>query len=222
MPQTSPSSSRASPEPGPGFPIDRVICINLDRRADRWADFLASAAPHIPANRIERFSAFDAQNLLIPSWWKGTPGGYACTLSHRFAISRAFAAGAESALIFEDDAMLAPDFGARLPAFMSSVPQDWHLLYLGGQHRVRFKPFPVCDGVVRCRHTIRMHAYVVHRRGAQVVHDHIARTPRICDQALADIHPRLPTYAPTRWMAAQRADFSDVESRKHQKDRWWE
>ena len=204
------------------MPFDRVVCINLDRRPDRWASFQQSAAPHIPADRIHRYSAFDAQKLLIPSWWNGTPGGYACTLSHRFAIAETFAAGAESALFFEDDALLAPDFASRLAQLMLAVPADWQLLYLGGQHRPRFKPLPVADGVVRCRQTIRMHAYALHRRGAQVVHDHIARTPRICDQALADINPRLPAYAPSRWMVAQRADFSDVESRRHEKDRWWE
>lgn len=204
------------------IPFDRIICINLDRRPDRWEGFLASATPHIPRERIERFSAFDAQKLLVPAWWHGTPGGYACTLSHRFAIAQAFAGGAETALLFEDDALLADDFAARLSAFVREVPADWQLLYLGGQHRPRYRPFPVSEGVARCRHTIRMHAYVVHRRGAQMVHDHIAKTPKICDQALADINPRLPTYAPTRWMVAQRADFSDVESRRHEKDRWWE
>ena len=130
--------------------------------------------------------------------------------------------GARSALFFEDDALLAPDFGPRLGAFLGAVPGDWHMLYLGGQHRPRFGPLPVCEGVVRCRQTIRMHAYAVHERGARAVHDHLARAAKICDQALADLHPRLPTYAPTRWMAAQRADFSDVESRRHEKDRWWE
>lgn len=204
------------------LPFDRIVCINLDRRADRWEGFLRTATPHIPPERIERFSAFDAQKLLIPSWWNGTPGGYACTLSHRFAIAQAFAGGAETALFFEDDALLAPDFGARVGAFLRVVPADWHLLYLGGQHRPRFRPLPVGEGVVRCRQTIRMHAYVVHRRGAAAIHDHLARTTKICDQALADINGRFPTYAPDRWMAAQRADFSDVESRRHEQDRWWE
>lgn len=206
----------------PSFPFDRVVCINLDRRTDRWERFLESAAPHLGRERIERFSAFDARELLSPSWWRGTPGGYACTLSHRMAIARVFGSGARSALFFEDDALLAPDFGPRLGAFLGAVPGDWHMLYLGGQHRPRFGPLPVCEGVVRCRQTIRMHAYAVHERGARAVHDHLARAAKICDQALADLHPRLPTYAPTRWMAAQRADFSDVESRRHEKDRWWE
>lgn len=217
-----PEPSDSSRSKAVGVPFDRVICINLDRRPDRWEGFLASAAAHIPPDRVERFSAFDAQKLMIPSWWNGTPGGYACTLSHRFAIAGAFAGPGESALIFEDDAKLAPDFGERLGSLMAQVPLDWHLLYLGGQHRPRFRPLPAAEGVVRCRHTIRMHAYAVHRRGAAVVHDLLARTPKICDQALADIHPRLPTYAPMRWMVAQRADFSDVESRRHEKDRWWE
>lgn len=205
-----------------GVPFDRVLCINLDRRADRWQGFLASATAHIPAERIERFSAFDARASLVPTWWNGTPGGYGATMSHRQLIGQVFASGAESALIFEDDAMLAPDFGARLGAFMARVPGDWQMLYLGGQHRPRFKPLPVAEGVVRCRHTIRMHGFAVHRRGAQAVFDRLSRTSKICDQAVADLHPRVVTYAPTRWMVAQRANFSDVESRRHEKDRWWE
>ncbi|MCA9288215.1 MAG: glycosyltransferase family 25 protein [Phycisphaerales bacterium] len=217
--QPAPAQPPASPV---GIPFDRVLCINLDRRPDRWEGFLAFATPHIPADRIERFPAFDAQCLLTPSWWTGTPGGYACTLSHRFAIAKVFAEGAETALIFEDDAMLAPDFGDRLTAFRAEVPSDWQLLYLGGQHRPRSRPAPVSPGVVRCLGTFRMHAYVLHRSGAALVHDEMAKTRKICDQKLADLNPRLPAYAPKHWMVAQRADFSDVESRRHGKDRWWD
>jgi len=211
-----------SPPPNtPALPFDRILCINLDRRPDRWQGFLASATPHIPHQRLERFPALDAQTMLIPSWWRGTPGAYACMLSHRFAISCSFAAGADSVLIFEDDALLSPDFAAGLAAFLPAVPPDWQMLYLGGQHRPQFKPYPAAPGVLRCRHTIRLHAYAVHRRGAPLVHDCLARTAKDCDQALADLHPRLATYAPSRWLVAQRADFSDVESRRHPKDRWW-
>jgi len=204
------------------FPFDRILCINLDRRPDRWQSFLASATPHLPPDRIQRFSAIDAQNSLIPSWWTHPAGAYACALSHRLALAQALAGPAHSVLIFEDDALLAPDFSTRLADLMPRVPADWRLLFLGGQHKRRYPPFAVAPGIVRCRHTIRMHAYAVHRRGALRVHDHISRTAKPVDQALADIMPKLPTYAPDRWLVAQRADFSDVESRRHEQDRWWD
>lgn len=202
--------------------FDRIVCINLDRRPDRWKLFLESASPHIPSERIERFSAIDAKHCLIPSWWTHPAGAYAAAISHRLALSRAMAAGAQTVLIFEDDALFAPDFSARLADLYPRVPADWHLLLLGGQHKRRYPPFPVAPGVVRCRHTIRMHAYAVHRRGVIRVHDRISATTKPVDQALADIMPKLPAYAPDRWMVAQRADFSDIESRRHEQTRWWD
>lgn len=203
--------------------FDRIVCINLDRRPDRWGQFLDSAAGHLPRERITRFSAVDAQRVLTPTWWEDTPGGWACSLSHRQVISDAAVAGAETLLVFEDDALLANDFGERLEAFLSRVPEDWYGLWLGGQHGPRFPPEPVTEGVVRCRRTIRMHAYALHARAYQLVYDQICWETRISDQAVADLHRKHPHfYAPTRFMVAQRASFSDVEAREHTDDRWWE
>lgn len=207
--------------PDPAAHFERIVCINLDRRPDRWASFVASASAHIDPARIERFSAIDASTIRAPSWWNDTPGAWACTLSHEFVLARAAHDAVASILVFEDDAKLAPDFSPRLADFLDRVPSDWGLLYLGGQHKARFAPYAVAPGVVRCRRTIRMHAYAVSRDALPIVHDVVARRRMINDQAVALALPRLNAYAPEEFFVAQGASFSDVQGRSFARDRWF-
>src|SRR5690349_1383334 len=63
--------------------FDRIVCINLDRRPDRWESFSQRLAPAgIPADRVMRFAAIDGTILPPPPWWKAGRGAWGCHQSH--------------------------------------------------------------------------------------------------------------------------------------------
>ena len=59
--------------------FDRVVCINLDRRTDRWAECVELVAKH--DLRVERVSAVDGRTLADTPYLK--KGMLGCVLSHR-------------------------------------------------------------------------------------------------------------------------------------------
>src|SRR5215469_11657311 len=92
---------------GDHFPYK--VCINLDRRGDRWRRVSARFAEH-GITDIVRFPAVDGSQLEIPPHWSVEPGAYGCLRSHVAVVEKARSAGARSVLIFEDDAVLDPEF----------------------------------------------------------------------------------------------------------------
>ena len=197
--------------PGPlADAFDRAVVINLPRRPERLARFRAATAPDWPFAIPQTFAAVDGSTCppAPPSWSHG-PGAWGCLQSHRAVLDAAIADGVGSLLVLEDDAHPAADLPARAPAFLTAVPADWACLMLGAEHLVR--PTPVAPGVVRCRTSIRCHAYAV--RGPLMpmlsAFWQANRTDH-CDLVLSALMPHYPTYAPDPPLVGQAAGPSDI------------
>src|SRR5262245_61494069 len=85
--------------------------------------------------RVQRFSACDGDTLEKPAGWTHSSGAYGCLQSHLQVVSEARESQAPSVLIFEDDAVLDPDFQSKFAGFIKEVPDDWDILYLGALHK---------------------------------------------------------------------------------------
>jgi len=143
--------------------LERVYCVNLDRRPERWSFMQAQfERMQLP---VRRFSAVDGRTLDVPHLAEMgiiakeampryylpdemklfgtdlTDGGIGCALSHMMIwkdIIRQCAAGTASSesvfLVVEDDCEFAEGFSEEmLLDRLSHVPSDWELVYLGGQ-----------------------------------------------------------------------------------------
>lgn len=144
--------------------------INLRRDVARRAAFFERfAATGAPLREPILFDGVDGRELGVAPPWvsRGRVGAFGCFLSHLTLWTRAFAAGfAESwtpILVFEDDATFAPDFAERLADALAELPDDFDLLYLGGQHLTRNRPGPTVfsPNLYRAANVNRLHAYVV-------------------------------------------------------------
>ncbi len=114
------------------FPLQ--VCINLDRRPERWQRMQRALAAH-GIGPVQRFSAVDGNNVVLPHDWIHSPGAYGCLRSHVQVVREARDAGASSVLIFEDDAVFDPDFKEKFAAFFPELPDDWDMLYFGALHK---------------------------------------------------------------------------------------
>lgn len=121
-------------------PIDRIVCINLDQRADRWQCVqLQLAHASWPFGSVERFSAIDGQKVPPPMWWRAGAGAWGCYQSHVAEMRRAIQDDVKSLLILEDDAVLSESFASHAQAFLAAVPRfhvDPQLGMLHKQFRV--------------------------------------------------------------------------------------
>jgi hypothetical protein len=172
--------------------FDVIYCINLDRRPDRWLEAQAEFAALGIAGRVERVAGIDLSQPQL-----------GCCLSHIECARRAARAGAETALVLEDDVTFPGFSPARLARSLERLRRkpDWELFYLGGH--VEGWPVEIRPHLFRAR-IAQTHAYALHRRAFARVLDALppidlwyART--------------LTTYAARPLQAWQRDSVSDID-----------
>tara|TARA_R110002012_G_scaffold125823_2_gene277497 strand:- start:5114 stop:5797 length:684 start_codon:yes stop_codon:yes gene_type:complete len=105
--------------------FDKIYCINLSHRKDRWQESLIEFEKLGIANDVERFEAIQLQ-----------PGIIGCTASHYEIVKTAKSNNYKNVLIFEDDVKILRDDSSNIISLTmqqidkNNIPYD--MLYLGG------------------------------------------------------------------------------------------
>jgi len=186
------------------------VCINLDRRADRWERMQTEFARH-GIDRVRRFSARDGNALVLPSHWKHTAGAYGCLLSHVQVVQEARELGHESVLIFEDDAVLDPEFTTKFATFIEELPFDWDLLYFGALHKD--EPAPVSDHVYRITKGNSTYAYALRSTVFDAFVELNRRADHVLDVNAYRLQERFNCYCFMPNLAWVQPEYSDVQNR---------
>jgi len=153
------------------------VCINLDRRPDRWARIVRSFERQ-GIEGVERFPAVDGRQIEPPAGSVLSSGEIGCLRSH-LAVVKQYR-NAPRLLIFEDDCLFVPRFRERFAVCVEQLPANWHLLLFGDHRRNRPNRVRVSRNVVRARSIWRLHAYALDRSVYEVF---IA----LCAQALTPV-----------------------------------
>ena len=140
--------------------FDGIFFINLDRREDRL-EFIKKQLDRVGII-AERVDAIDG-NLLEPdpsigNGWnhKGVAG---CALSHRKVIQLAKDRGYKTFLVIEDDTVFCDNFFNKIDFYMAQLPEDWDMVYFGGNYLSL--PTPVNVNLGRCTHTLTTNMYAM-------------------------------------------------------------
>lgn len=110
------------------------VCINLDRRLERWRQMQDKFYQH-GIHSVRRFAAIDGESSTMPASWPGTPGAYGCLLSHLEVVREARRRGLPSILIFEDDVVFDDQFEQKFSEYIGQMPADWDMLFFGALHK---------------------------------------------------------------------------------------
>lgn len=104
--------------------FDKIFCINLNRRPDRWQICLDEFAK-FNITKFERFAAVDDP----------INGNRGCTASHKALLDLIIKNGWKRTLVLEDDfKIVEEDFHKKFEEMLPEVPEDWDMLYLGGHY----------------------------------------------------------------------------------------
>ena len=202
--------------------FSRCDVINLDDDTDRLAEFKARTAPdRWPFVQPERWRAVAGKRAPHPDWWRGGGGAWGCFRSHLQIIEHCLVENVPSVLILEDDAVPCDDFARRVKPFLEAVPNDWGMIYLGGQHLMAgsHPPRRVNAEVFRPYNVNRTHAFALSRDGMKAVYKHLCRqdwnAAQHIDHHLGRLHMSgsLPIYCPNEWLIGQAAGTSRISGR---------
>ena len=210
--------------------FDKIICINLDRRPDRWIE--AQEQFKNAGITVERFSAVDGNtrgwahvndaiegksiNDIKSESFNGVAG---CIASHTDIWKHARKAGWKNVLIIEDDCDFIHELQERFNERISEVPQDWDLLYFGGVHETRggkFNPRKVSKHVLTCERMITTTCYAIKNTCYDLALDiTLEKAPwfhaAIDGYLAAYIQPKCKGFAFHPPLAWQRSSFSDIQ-----------
>lgn len=127
--------------------FDRIYCINLDTRQDRWR-YVRGHLASVGVHEVERFSAIDVRNdpklrpqerLLRDNFSLLAMCG--CMLSHRRIVELAKAEQLNNVLVFEDDVRILEENVDSLDEALTQLEKlDWDVFYLGATYLFKLEP----------------------------------------------------------------------------------
>jgi len=220
--------------------LDRVVCINLDRRPERWEQFQRRLPADWPFGPVQRLPAVDGEQVELPAWYGGEwrnalAGAYGCLQSHLKAWRDAAAQGACNLFVLEDDAVFAPDFSRQAQQLVSRVPDGWDQIYFGGQHLRTDERMPAPlryeARVLRGCCVNRTHAYAVSSGGLAKLVQRFSepwsagrKEDWHVDHQLGGMHWRgeLKAYCPLRWLVGQVMGIGDVSGCRYLSNLFWQ
>ena len=171
--------------------IDSIpsYCITLERRPDRWRRFQDQSGINgldlkkfngvdgktLDIKNDERVSIYTKRNILSKSRRSheelDSAGGVGCALSHIAIWQWMVDNNQEVCLIFEDDALIPPNFTERINKCISESallkdPTKWDLWLLGGTWD-KLTKIPEESKVARVGAFVLFHAYIMTLHGAK-------------------------------------------------------
>lgn len=208
----------------------RVHCVNLNRRKDRWQRFIDGLPEDWPFAPVRRVKAIDGKKVPSPKGWKGGGGAWGCYRSHLRLIEQALNDGVDSILLMEDDAVFCEDFTTRVKAFFEAVPDDWGMIYLGGQHQFinEGQPRKINPLVFQPFNVNRTHCFGLRGQTMRAVYKHLIQAhdnwgvPNHIDHWLGRFHEQrsFPVYCPHEWLVGQREGKSNIAGRRKEQNFW--
>ena len=197
---------------------DHAYVINLKSRTDRWNTFTGCKEyPYLVREwNLEYFQAVDyAPKELRPK----KRGVWGCYQSHLIILQMFAMNDWDTLAVFEDDVYFVDYFAEKYQQL--EVPDDWDMLYLGGQCIAPM--VPVSNKIVNCDNINRTHAYIVNRKILDVLLPFIESRVFMnadIDAIYGELHKNINAYICRPLLAGQRAGWSDV-SLRNQHLRFW-
>ncbi len=124
----------------------------------------------------------------------------------------------------EDDIYFTSEIN-NIESLITHVPEDWDMLYIGGNHNFhnkgrRAQPIPVNDHVIKCQHTFTTHCYAVKAHMYPLLINELSSLVNPIDVIYTDIQKRYNVYSIHPSVAKQREGFSDIENTVRNYDSW--
>lgn len=124
--------------------FEKIYCINLDHRTDRWQQCCDIFNEYGITDKVERFSAVQYKHK--DQSYSKAMGQLGCSASHFEITKNALQRKLENYLVLEDDFCFLdkPEIlFNKLNTSLNELPSDWQMLYLGGNLDSSYGVYPI-------------------------------------------------------------------------------
>lgn len=210
--------------------INKAFVISLKGRKDRREMFFTNVKKAGLLFDVIEFTAVDGLKCSPASWFTAGPGAWGCYRSHLQILENSLSEGLDNYLVFEDDAEFVEGFADKFSAALELLPDDWDMLYIGGQHWRTEHGKPVCvnEKILKAFNVNRTHAYMISRRGMPVIYRHLNNISgwaggHHIDHHLGVLHESgiINVYATEPWLVGQAAGQSDICGQRRLQTAFW-
>ncbi len=189
--------------------VDAIYCINLDDRKDRWEE---AAKQFVKHNLwVERVSGIKGSNMNLDFPPEIKEGAVGCALSQLFALKLAKHNRLKKFLLLEDDVEFDEEIHSKFSKCYSQVPNDWDMIYLGGQHFHGMNLQQVSENVYKCVYTLCAHSVIFKYTVFDRFINKLVDITKPCDVHYAESHKEINAYVIIPHLTWQRNSFSDIE-----------
>ena len=206
--------------------FSKLYVINLNRRPDRYEEVKVEF-DKINA-KVERVEAVDG-NTLPPT--DNKPGNRGLIATNIKILEDAIKNEYDNILIFEDDAVFVDNFNKLFNEKILALPENWDILYLGGNHILHVPGFELITGdknfkVTKENYKTLNHelsktpcTYCTHAVGINSkIYERVLNALKNGSQPIDNLYYQLQnggacnsyTFLPS--LVTQKASFSDIEN----------
>jgi len=206
--------------------FDKIYCINLDSRKDRWEKCCDKFSRLGIKDKVERFPALTLPHLTdIDPKTRGRAG---CALSHATILRKAAELGLKNYLVLEDDFDLCyppEECLESLRLTHQELPEEWDILYLGGNLTDEYGTFPLgnfSDNLFRLKSCHTTHSFAVNSNFYELLDQKLPTEENILtwlsEKKAIDVYfsrhilKDSQSFIPQKMLFIQHADFSDIEN----------
>jgi glycosyl transferase family 25 len=194
--------------------FDKIYCINLERRPDRWEECLTEFNKFELTN-VNRFIAIDGKELPDVKSDIVNPSVLALVLTNIQIFEEAISNNYNSILILEDDIELNKTC-INMEEYFKMLPEDWDMIYFGGNHNTHFganPPVIVNEKVCKLHNTYSTHCVGINKKSFTSIYDRLKKCDNALDVIYSELQNILNVYSFYPMIATQRVSFSDIENK---------
>lgn len=191
---------------------DSIYVINLKEREDRRIHII-SELKKIECDNYVIFEAIDGKK--IPNNTKLKSGMFGLINTYLSLYEKWKQTKKNNILIVEDDCVFVPKFNDRLELYVNNIPQDWEMMYFGGNHNYHMgnKTEKINEHCIKLSNTYSAHCVILKDYVFEELIENLKTFKIENDVMMANLQKKYKAYSPVNKLTSQIPSYSDIEQR---------
>jgi GR25 family glycosyltransferase involved in LPS biosynthesis len=194
--------------------FDKIYCINLNHRLDRWKDSLLEFKRH--NLKVERYNAIDGKE--VGSLGRLSRGEHGALLSHLNLMIECREKNLKNVLILEDDVEFSENFVEKFFSWINEI-EDWDIIYFGAYHALNnpYNAYPLVkktEHFYKTVHSVAAHCYALNHTVYNDLIGEMSKKTNPLDEHHTVIQKKYKCYVIRPHLAWQRSSFSDIAEKE--------